>query len=58
MYAILDKSMFIKPTHMKAALAVWNYCVDSTEFIFGTSRYDANTRKILEGEGLNSNTDI
>jgi hypothetical protein len=34
-YALLDHTTTIRPTHLKAALAVWSYCESSVEFIFG-----------------------
>lgn len=33
-YALLDKSVQIKPEHLKAALAVWDYAEDSARYIF------------------------
>lgn len=35
LYAVLDMSAVVKPEHLKAALAVWDYCERSAEFVFG-----------------------
>jgi hypothetical protein len=35
LYALLDGSREITPTHLKAALEVWRYCADSARFVFG-----------------------
>jgi hypothetical protein len=37
LYALLDESLFIRPAHLLAALAVWAYCEASAHFIFGDS---------------------
>jgi len=34
-YALLDRSSVITPEHLKAALAVWEYCEASVRHIFG-----------------------
>src|SRR5262249_22800867 len=46
-YALLDKSKFIRPEHHHAAMAVWRYCEQSARWIFGTSTGDRNADKIL-----------
>jgi hypothetical protein len=33
-YALLDKSEHIEPEHIYAAKALWDYCVDSVEWVF------------------------
>lgn len=33
-YALLDKSVLIRPEHLKAALAVWDYAESSARYIF------------------------
>lgn len=38
LYAVLDGSKTIKEEHVKAALAVWEYCRKSVEFIFGAKQ--------------------
>jgi hypothetical protein len=40
-YAALDCSSVIEPLHLKAALAVWDYCSDSAALIFHASTGDA-----------------
>ena len=35
LYAVLDKSEEVKATHLRAALAVWEYCETSAKYIFG-----------------------
>lgn len=37
-YALLDKSEHIRPEHLKAAFALWQYCEDSARIIFGGVR--------------------
>ena len=34
-YALLDHSAEVQRCHLEAALALWKYCEDSAEFIFG-----------------------
>jgi hypothetical protein len=36
-YALLDRSAEVRRCHLEAALAVWKYCEDSAEVIFGTA---------------------
>jgi hypothetical protein len=47
-YAILDLSSAIKIQHLKAALAVWNYCESSARFLFGDAIGDPVAEKVLE----------
>ncbi|MFC0472498.1 hypothetical protein ACFFHM_18935 [Halalkalibacter kiskunsagensis] len=35
LYALLDKSPVIRIEHLRAALAVWDYCFSSARYIFG-----------------------
>jgi len=35
LYALLDSSSIIRPTHLHAALGVWEYCSDSVSYLFG-----------------------
>jgi hypothetical protein len=37
LYALLDRSPFVAKNHLRAALAVWRYCEDSSRYIFGDS---------------------
>ena len=46
-YAILDCSPFIRIEHLRAALAVWQYCEDSARFIFGDALGDSTADEIL-----------
>jgi hypothetical protein len=46
-YALLDKSALIRPAHHKAEMALWKYCDESCQWIFGTSTGDRNADKIL-----------
>src|SRR5262249_17723312 len=46
-YAVLDKSNVIKPEHLLAALALWEYCERSVRFIFGDSLGDDVADEIL-----------
>jgi hypothetical protein len=39
-YAILDCSLLIRVEHLRAALAVWDYCLASAKFIFGDATGD------------------
>ncbi len=47
-YALLDRSRLIRPEHLGAALAVWNYCLQSARFIFGDALGDPIADAILE----------
>jgi hypothetical protein len=38
LYALLDKTDIVEPEHLRAALAVWNYCEESARRIFGDGR--------------------
>ena len=62
LYAVLDFSYFVRPEHLKAALAVWEYCEASCQYIFGDSLGDPVADEILRElrkspEGL-TGTDI
>jgi hypothetical protein len=35
LYALLDESAFVTPTHLKAALAIWDYAAASVRVIYG-----------------------
>jgi len=45
-YALLDKSAFIRPEHHHAAMALWRYCEQSAKWVFGTSTGNKNADKI------------
>ena len=40
LYALLDQSSVVKEPHLRAALAVWNYCDESAAYIFGSALGD------------------
>lgn len=48
-YALLDCSSKIKVVHLRAALAVWQYCEDSAKYIFGMTLGDKVADAILAG---------
>jgi hypothetical protein len=47
LYALLDQQSEIGITHLKAALAVWDYCDQSARYIFGDKTGDAIADVIL-----------
>lgn len=47
-YAMLDRSPYIRPPHLAAALALWKYCEDSATYIFGKQFGDPVADGILE----------
>jgi hypothetical protein len=47
LYATLDLSELVKADHLRAALAVWDYCQRSVQFIFGERSGDTIADKIL-----------
>jgi hypothetical protein len=47
LYAVLDQSSSIRAEHLTAALAVWRYCEESVQYIFGDSLGDATADEIL-----------
>ncbi len=62
LYALLDRSFQVRIEHLKAALALWDYCERSTRFIFGSSLGNKVADEILAAlkttpEGL-TRTDI
>jgi hypothetical protein len=42
-----DSETCIRPVHLKAALAVWQYCDESCRFIFGDSLGDPIADEVL-----------
>lgn len=61
LYALLDSSLVVRLEHLKAALAVWEYCESSTRAIFGNRLGDPTADRILDAlrsagtEGLTDN---
>jgi hypothetical protein len=53
-YALLDCKKEIWTQHLKAALAVWHYCMESARVIFGSSLGDGLADRILRA--LNSSS--
>ena len=47
-YALLDCADTIRPEHLRAALAVWQYCEASARFVFGGQESDPVQQKIIE----------
>ena len=47
-YAVLDRSVVVRVEHLKAALAVWDYCFASARFIFGDKTGDPVADRIRE----------
>jgi len=47
LYALLDQSLLIKPVHLHAALALWDYAEASVRYIFGNAIGDPIADQIL-----------
>ncbi len=47
-YALLECSYQVEERHLRAALALWDYCERSTKFIFGNSTGDTVADEIVE----------
>lgn len=47
LYALGDLSHVVRPDHLRAALAVWEYCEASARFIFGDALGDPMADEIL-----------
>lgn len=58
LYALLDSSSQITTAHSRSALALWDYCEQSTNFIFGEVDADSTERRIVdalqESDGLDT----
>lgn len=50
-YALFDHSTEVRRCHLEAALALWKYCEDSAEFIFGTALGNQVADQILKALG-------
>lgn len=63
LYALLDEKREVEPVHLMAAVALWNYSVESVQYIYGDLVGDPVSDKILAaleaaGEDGLSDTDI
>ncbi len=47
-YALLDASSTIRDDHLQAALAMWDYCQKSAEYVFAGREGDGMGQRILE----------
>jgi Protein of unknown function (DUF3987) len=47
LYALLDSSNVIRPEHLRASVAFWEYCVRSIEYVFGAGSGDPDAEKII-----------
>ena len=47
LYALLDCSAIIRNEHLRAALAVWDYCFESARYIFGDALGDPLADQLL-----------
>ncbi len=47
-YALLDRSKYIRVEHLEAGLEVWRYCEQSAGYIFGESMGDQPAERLLE----------
>jgi len=48
LYAVLDRSRLVKPDHLKAALALWEYAEASARMIFGSRLGNTVADRILQ----------
>jgi hypothetical protein len=46
-YAVMDKSPVVRPEHLLAALAFWDYAEDSARYIFGNASGNPVADRIL-----------
>lgn len=46
-YALLDRSKWIRRHHLEAGLAFWHYCEQSAAYIFGDALGDPDAEKLL-----------
>lgn len=47
-YALLDRSQYVRAHHLAAGVAVWRYCLETCQHIFGESQVDPVAQKILD----------
>jgi hypothetical protein len=48
LFALLDRSATVCAPHLKAALAIWDYCLESARWIFGEALGDATADELLD----------
>ena len=48
LYAVLDQDALIRPHHLLAALALWQYCADSITYLFGDRLGDPGADQVLD----------
>lgn len=46
-YALLDSSAEIRPEHLRAAIAFWDYCERSVEYVFGGTTGDPDRDRVM-----------
>ncbi len=46
-YALEDRSYVVRPVHLEAGLALWQYCEDSARYIFGEKLGDPDADLLL-----------
>jgi hypothetical protein len=49
LYSLWDDRAEIEPVHLRAALAVWRFCAESVEYLFGDALGDPVADAILQG---------
>ena len=47
-FALADQTIEIRPEHLKAALAVWQYCEDSARYLFADAVIDSQVLKLYK----------
>jgi hypothetical protein len=47
-FALLDQSFYVRPVHLQAALAFWDYAARSARYIFGSALGDKTADPLLE----------
>jgi hypothetical protein len=48
LYALMDRCSQIRPDHLQAALALWDYCERSAGYVFGDALGDRDAQAILD----------
>ena len=48
LFALLDESKIVRRPHLEAAIALWRYAEESTQFIFGNSTGDPVVDQVFE----------